>query len=254
MSSKIFYFSSTGNSLYVSKEIENSLENCELISIPKALKEGKLEYEADVIGFVFPLHSFSLPILVREFISKIVIKNNPYIFAVQVTGGGHSDNSFAEINEFLKARNRINNHAEVKYISNYTRMGLNPTEERTIKAIEANEELLSNFIVSLKNREIKNKDFKKGFSNLMNKAWRELYKNKDKSFNVNDSCINCSICERICPTDNIKMVNERPTWNGKCVDCMACINACPKKAINLGKSTISKNRYRNPYIKIEELI
>lgn len=62
------------------------------------------------------------------------------------------------------------------------------------------------------------------------------------------------MCEKICPVNNITIESNKPKWNGKCVDCMACINICPKKAINIGKSTIKKNRYRNPYIEANELL
>lgn len=37
---KIFYNTSTGNSLYVAKIIEDNFEGCELISISKVLKEN----------------------------------------------------------------------------------------------------------------------------------------------------------------------------------------------------------------------
>ena len=84
--------------------------------------------------------------------------------------------------------------------------------------------------------------------------WKDYYKNKDKNFNVNNKCIGCNMCENICPVDNIIMENNKPKWCGKCTDCMACINICPKEAINIGKSTIKKNRYLNPYIKREELL
>jgi len=91
MKNKIFYFSSTGNCLYVSKQIKDELDECEIISIPKAMKEGKFEYEGDRIGIVFPLHSYGLPIIVRDFIEKIKINKDAYIFAVEVTGGGKSN-------------------------------------------------------------------------------------------------------------------------------------------------------------------
>ncbi|MGL5480019.1 MAG: EFR1 family ferrodoxin, partial [Clostridium sp.] len=35
---------------------------------------------------------------------------------------------------------------------------------------------------------------------------------------------------------------------------MGCINICPKNAINIGNSTIRKDRYLNPFIKRDELI
>ena len=53
---KIFYNTSTGNSLYVAKKIKNAFENCELISIPKAIKNNNFEVEDEMIGFIYPIH------------------------------------------------------------------------------------------------------------------------------------------------------------------------------------------------------
>lgn len=251
---KLFYNSATGNSLYVAKSIKNTFENCELVSMSKALKEGKFEVNEDIIGFVYPIHCSGLPIVVNEFISKLQIDKDSYIFAVGVTGGGGADVSFAQINKLLSKGLKINNYCTIKYISNYTRASRKPTKTRAINAIKQNESILLNFIESLKRREMKTTKFKSGFGEFGYWIWKNLYKNKDKSFNVNNECIGCSMCQKVCPVDNILMENNRPKWSGKCVDCMACINICPKKAINIGRSTINKNRYLNPFIKREELL
>jgi formate hydrogenlyase subunit 6/NADH:ubiquinone oxidoreductase subunit I len=133
-------------------------------------------------------------------------------------------------------------------------MGKNPTETRAKNAIKENESVLFNFIESLKKREISSKDFKSIIGDIEYKLWKDYYKNKDKKFNVNDNCIGCSMCKKICPVENIIIENNKPKWSGNCTDCMGCINICPKEAINIGKSTIKKNRYLNPYIKREELL
>lgn len=249
---KIFYNSATGNSLYVSKIIKEQFEECELISMSKALKENKLSYTDEIIGFVYPIHCGGLPIVVDEFISKVKVNSNAYIFAVGVTGGGGADDSFAQINKILTKK--ISNYCTIKYISNYIKMGRNATKERAKEAITANEGILSEFIESIRKREVKSKEFKAGIMNLGYKLWKDFYKKKDKNFNVNDLCIGCKMCEKVCPVDNIIMENNKPKWSGKCTDCMACINICPKEAINIGKVTIKKNRYFNPYIKKEELL
>ena len=98
---KIFYNSATGNSLYVAKIIRDEIKDCELISISKALKENKIDVSEDVIGFIYPIHCGGLPIVVNEFISKLKINEDAYVFAIGVTGGGGADISFSQINKLL---------------------------------------------------------------------------------------------------------------------------------------------------------
>jgi ferredoxin len=69
------------------------------------------------------------------------------------------------------------------------------------------------------------------------------------SFKVTEACISCGLCERICPTQTIRMKDGRPIWADTCVQCVACIHRCPVHAIEYGKETIKKGRYHHPEIK-----
>lgn len=77
---KIFYFTATGNSLYVAKRIAG-----ERYSIPQMLKEGKNDFEDEAIGFVFPCYGFGLPRIVLDFIRKSNFRAT-YFFAVMTYG------------------------------------------------------------------------------------------------------------------------------------------------------------------------
>ena len=51
----IFYFSTSGNSLYTAKEIAKHLKDAEIISIVDAFYKKEFKYEAETIGFVYPI-------------------------------------------------------------------------------------------------------------------------------------------------------------------------------------------------------
>jgi len=84
----VFYFSGTGNSLYVAKRIAKT-NNEELVSIASLLTREKEIYEYqlkenEVIGFVYPIYAWSPPKQVLEFVEKLKLSNykNNYIFSI----------------------------------------------------------------------------------------------------------------------------------------------------------------------------
>ena len=77
---KTFYFTATGNSLYVAKRIGG-----QLYSIPYITQTGKQAFEDEAIGFVFPCYSLGAPRLVIDFIQNNKFKAD-YFFAVMTYG------------------------------------------------------------------------------------------------------------------------------------------------------------------------
>ncbi|MFC1587810.1 indolepyruvate ferredoxin oxidoreductase subunit alpha [Planctomycetota bacterium] len=46
-------------------------------------------------------------------------------------------------------------------------------------------------------------------------------------------CDGCESCVEACPTDSIKVVDEKAVIdNEECIDCGACIEECPNEAIS----------------------
>lgn len=59
----IFYFSATGNSLWVANKVSHSL-NEPLVSIAEALQQEKTEYTLcpnERVFFIYPVHSWDRP-------------------------------------------------------------------------------------------------------------------------------------------------------------------------------------------------
>lgn len=79
----IFYFTGTGNSLYVAKELDQNI-----ISIPQIIKEEKPEFSADSIGIVCPVYGHEMPGMVKEFIRRASFETD-YLFVVLTYGAHH---------------------------------------------------------------------------------------------------------------------------------------------------------------------
>lgn len=76
-------------------------------------------------------------------------------------------------------------------------------------------------------------------------------------YGVNEDCIGCGTCTRVCPRGCIRLEDGRPVYDyTDCINCMACAHACPKIAIKLTcvKEPNPNARYRNPNITLAELI
>ena len=58
----VFYFTGTGNSLYVAKKIEK-----DPVSIPQVMQGAAMEFTGDSIGVVAPVYGHEVPAMVKEF-------------------------------------------------------------------------------------------------------------------------------------------------------------------------------------------
>lgn len=246
---KIFYFTGTGNSLYIAKRIGG-----ELHSIPQMIREGKYEFEDEAIGFVFPCHGFGMARLVSDFITKSKFKAD-YFFSI-MTYGGHPSSGLHHM-ELIggKVGIQFNYTNEILMVDNYL-PNFMMEDEINKKNPDEIEERVNQIVEDIAAR--KNKLIRKGItSDILSKYGRRLadklsYNFGYKNFNVNDSCTGCKVCEKVCPVKNIR-VSPIPEFSHECEMCLACIHHCPQNAIHL-KSEKSKARFINQNVKLIEII
>jgi ferredoxin len=66
-----------------------------------------------------------------------------------------------------------------------------------------------------------------------------------KPFYANDDCINCGLCMKACPMENIAPgADARPFWRDNCMLCSRCYHICPRHAVQYGKTTVGKGQCR----------
>jgi MinD superfamily P-loop ATPase len=70
---------------------------------------------------------------------------------------------------------------------------------------------------------------------------------------VDEKCTGCGTCAKVCPVNNIKIVDKRPEFQHKCEMCFACDEWCPSNAIHHW-SRSEGVKYHHPDVSISDMI
>lgn len=83
----IFYFSGTGNSAWVARQLAEG-QNEELLSIAMEIDRNKAYKlkEGEKVGFVFPVYAWGPPKIVLRFIHQLKLDKPGYLFFVCTCG------------------------------------------------------------------------------------------------------------------------------------------------------------------------
>lgn len=250
----IFYFTGTGNSLFVAKNIALT-QGETLVSIAQEYGENKSVYEYgfkenEVLGFVFPVYAWGPPTIVLDFISRLkILYGNPFVFSLCTCGDeeGYTTN---KLKKLLISRDITLNSAFTLVMPNNYIIGFDvDTKEIEQKKLrEANQRLnqINSIIAQRKSGVFQLIPGKAAYikSSAVNYLFNRFAKST-KGFYANDKCICCRLCESICPVNTIK-VQDKPVWGKTCTQCLACIHRCPVRAIEYGNKTVGKGRYVHP--------
>lgn len=257
MSTTIYYFTGTGNSLKVAKDLAESLGDTKLIPIAKVTEE-QLNPDSDSVGIVFPVYAWGPPLIVKRFLEKISIRDNTYLFAT-CTCGGSAGGTLVKAKKQLASRGiKLSSGFIVLMPSNYIIWSDIFPKEKEQQRLDGEEKRIaeiSSIIKQRLNQEVEmNGLIHRTLTGLLYDLMINSLPKMDKKFVCLDTCNGCALCESICPVDNIEMKDHKPIWLHHCEQCLACMHFCPKEAIQVGKKTIGRKRYHCQGIKVKELM
>ena len=287
----IFYFSGTGNTKWAASKLASATHE-DLISIAPymraddsshTLAEPFILKENERLGFVFPVHGWRVPKLVREFIGRMKVQRAepdaagsqtlsdisgnsasagslPFAYCV-CTAGDSIGLTIENLNEVISQNPSLQALGITKVSSSYSLimpesyvglpfMDVDPKEKEIWKKSKSAQKL------AVICEEIF--DRKEGVSRLVKgpipwfftKVVGGFFENvliTDKRFHVEkDKCVKCGICANVCPVGDIKGGHgEYPEWlhHKDCLTCFTCYHHCPHHAIEFGKQTQKKGQY-----------
>ena len=241
----VFCYTSTGNSLYVSRKIAEKIG-----ASVKPMRGMQAECEDDVIGFVFPVFFWGLPRSSERFIANLQIKSkSAYVFAV-ATYGGMALGVTGQVSGLLKDKGiTLQYSASLRCVENYIPAYKVNDKEALHKKVASRIEAISSAVQSKKARRASSNTI---FNRLVYKNYPD--ESSDRNFTVASTCTGCISCEKICPVDNIQLVSGKPEFMHKCDHCLACVHNCPTQAIDWKDKTQGKPRYRHASVSLSDLI
>ncbi len=245
----VLYFSGTGNSRYIAKLISDKMSD-RLYSINDGIKHHTYPtIEGSTIIFAVPTYAWRIPRLVSDWIKAGEVFNGRKAYFLLTCGGGIGNaEKFAKM--LCAERNMVfMGCAEILMPENYIARYDCPNEDESVQIVDAAENKVMELISLIREeKEIPSKQVSfsdKMKSGIINDVFYPFCVSA-KKFYSKESCIGCGKCEMICPTNNIRIENDRPVWGKDCTHCMACICHCPTEAIEYGKISTGKRRYRCP--------
>ena len=261
MADEIYYFSGTGNSLHVARELQKKMPGAVLIPIVHLLQNSTIRTNADRIGLVFPNFCLTIPIAVHDFLEKADLNSARYIYAVCTRGGSPSE-AFVYINEIIKKQGKkINAQLNINMPWNHPLGKENLTDSINDKNLENYDREMQNKLETFSRciREgeeyirpdddviLKLPSWMNAFNGLISRSFNYKSHNfmyqKLIGFYSDSKCNGCTICEKVCLAGKIKLINKKPGWEkgAKCYACFACINFCPQQAIQIKSNFLIKS-------------
>ncbi len=250
MKTTISYFTGTGNSLKIAKDLADNIKDSQIIQINKKLIDSGNIKATGRIGIVFPVYVSGVPLIVEKFINKLDIDENAYIFAI-ANFGGSAGISIPQLNDLLMKKGKKLSAAFEILMPDNTQILFPPgSPEEQENCFKSQKKLMPD-IASVINEGISNYNRNTKTSSRPHEFNPcEMAKN----FRYDEKCTSCGICEKVCPVNNIKMSHDgKPEWQGHCEQCLACMQWCPEESIQFGTKTSSWGRYHHPDIKVQEL-
>ena len=243
----LFYFTGTGNSLYVARQIEEKP-----ISIPQILHQENLNFKDEKIGIVYPVYAGEAPKIVLEFLEKATFETD-YFYLILTYGKDVTDAPEC-IARLLEEKGRhVNYIHSILMVDNYL-PSFDMNEQR---AMNKNvEQQIQQALQDIQNKKQEIPEATQAGRDFHASAKEIFAKNPElingEQITVTDKCVGCGRCYISCYDGGHQAMEwsektRTPHCNTeKCVGCLLCGHVCPVGCIDLGEVKFKKGEKEHP--------
>jgi ferredoxin len=243
----ILYFTGTGNSSYTAEMIQ-SITGDEIVSMNDQIKEGRSNVLQSENPFVFvcPTYAWRIPKIIEEYIRKTEFRGAKDVYFV-LTCGAETGDAIHYVRKLCKEKGfNLKGFSAVVMPDNYIVMYNTTEDEQARQIIEMAKGKIITVAEAIKTKskleEQEKSIINRVKSGIINTMFYSFYVSA-KGFFATEQCSGCGRCVKLCPLNNIQLVDGKPKWGNNCTHCMACISRCPKESIEYKKNTKGRNRY-----------
>jgi len=261
MKTELYYFTGTGNSLYIARELAKRLavdgESVTVISIASLDLSSPMVSEADRIGIIFPVYFVDIPDPVARFIRALEVPRSTRIFIAD-NFGEYDWGVLRRVRKLLGEKG-LKLFASFRFYMPDNSItfpsGPEKTEAFLRDCLPLMDEVAGHVLRDAPHFDDGSMAFAPIIAPMMRSICYGILGFRDMRLNA-ARCTGCGVCSQVCPEKIIKMNDGKPEWTDRkrCAACFACIHACPAKAVTYrGQKNVDGYQYRNPHVCLEDL-
>lgn len=246
----VLYFTGTGNSRYVAELIAQATGD-RLVDISEYTRNGHPTdfQESGPYVFVSPVYVEAPAKPFMEFVKRSSFPRDAKAYFVMTSASRMGGSP--EYCRRLSAQKGLLYQGAINVImpQNYVLLAQAPEDEQLRKTIEDAQPVIERAIAAIKAKDRLPPDDMQAWEYVVCRLVIDFYCRHfmtAKPFHVTEGCVSCGRCASACPLGNIVMRDGRPLWGSDCTHCMACICLCPAQAVEFGKLSRGRRRYRGP--------
>jgi ferredoxin len=244
---RLVYYSGTGGTRIVAENFAQQLRERGATVTIQRLKFGESEATDDfeILVLLYAVYAFNAPEPVYSWIKNLPQQHGKPAVVISVSGGGEMSPNTACRNKAIKMMQKKGFQVDYENMlvmpSNIAFATNAPLDKMLLDILPHK---IDNIIDEISHGVVRRKPPLLLDRALATMGGLERFGGHvfGKLIRVSAACNGCGYCAANCPSGNITMKNERPTFDSKCFFCMNCLYSCPQSALTpgIGKFAVIK--------------